>query len=79
MIYYKCFVCSTEMESPSCLAGSTEKCPQCAVRNWVPQHSVPGCEAAFLAPVGVPARPGGGGFLKERLWGPFRKWRTAAG
>ena len=39
MILYRCFVCGTGMESPSCLIGKTEKCPDCGFSNWVPYHN----------------------------------------
>ena len=73
MIYYKCFVCGIEMESPSCLIGRTEKCPECSTPNWVPHDSFPGCELAFLSPEAPegspPSRPG----LRARVLAAMRK------
>lgn len=47
MIAYHCSQCGTEMESPDCMIGSAETCPQCKS-----QQAVPICEGDRPASIG---------------------------
>jgi hypothetical protein len=72
MILYKCFVCGTGMESPSCLIGSTEKCPECGFSNWVPYHTTDGFEATQRGEENARGWPKGKERLTRRILGMVR-------
>jgi len=72
MQYYRCFVCGRAMESPDCLLGATEKCPDCGNPNWVPFQSTPGCEKAFRRDQGR----GRGVGSPARMLAAVRRWRA---
>ena len=76
MILYKCFVCGTGMESPSCLTGETEKCPECGFSNWVPYHTTDGLEGAHSPEENARGWSQGAERLTRRILGMIR---TSAG
>ncbi len=76
MITYKCFVCGTGMESPSCLIGETEKCPECGFSNWVPYHSTDGVEGTHSPDENARGCSKGTERLTRRILGMIR---TSAG
>ncbi|MHC4789493.1 MAG: hypothetical protein ACYS8K_09875 [Planctomycetota bacterium] len=73
MIYYRCFVCGAEMDSPSCLVGQTEECPDCGFSNWVPYPNSAGPEGAQPSEGNADGRPGKTHGLKGRILGALAR------